>query len=50
MENQENGTDWFIEQTFDALLIMEDADVNCLNRKNEGVMHACGHDGHTLTC
>src|SRR5690625_1061577 len=31
---------------FDALPIVEEADVP-FKSKNEGVMHACGHDGHT---
>lgn len=31
---------------FDALPIHEEADVP-FKSKNEGVMHACGHDGHT---
>ncbi|CAI6079898.1 N-acetylcysteine deacetylase [Paenibacillus sp. JJ-100] len=31
---------------FDALPIREEADVP-FKSKNEGVMHACGHDGHT---
>lgn len=31
---------------FDALPIYEEADVP-FKSKNEGVMHACGHDGHT---
>ncbi|GAB6256592.1 amidohydrolase [Peribacillus sp. N1] len=31
---------------FDALPIKEEADVP-FRSKNEGVMHACGHDGHT---
>lgn len=31
---------------FDALPIFEEADVP-FKSKNEGVMHACGHDGHT---
>ncbi len=31
---------------FDALPITEEADVP-FKSKNEGVMHACGHDGHT---
>lgn len=31
---------------FDALPITEEADVP-FQSKNEGVMHACGHDGHT---
>ncbi|CAH0201230.1 putative hydrolase YxeP [Peribacillus sp. Bi134] len=31
---------------FDALPITEEADVP-FRSKNEGVMHACGHDGHT---
>src|SRR3954447_18645792 len=31
---------------FDALPIVEEADVPFAS-KNEGVMHACGHDGHT---
>jgi amidohydrolase len=31
---------------FDALPILEEADVP-FKSKNKGVMHACGHDGHT---
>lgn len=31
---------------FDALPIKEEADVE-FKSKNEGIMHACGHDGHT---
>ena len=31
---------------FDALPIIEETDVP-FKSKNEGVMHACGHDGHT---
>ncbi len=31
---------------FDALPIFEETDVP-FKSKNEGVMHACGHDGHT---
>ncbi|MCQ6280257.1 M20 family metallopeptidase [Bacillus sp. EB600] len=31
---------------FDALPILEETDVP-FKSKNEGVMHACGHDGHT---
>ena len=31
---------------FDALPIVEETDVP-FKSKNEGVMHACGHDGHT---
>lgn len=33
---------------FDALAITETADVP-FKSKNEGVMHACGHDGHTAS-
>jgi amidohydrolase len=33
---------------FDALAIKEEADVP-FRSKNEGVMHACGHDGHTAS-
>lgn len=33
---------------FDALAIKEEADV-LFQSKNEGVMHACGHDGHTAS-
>ncbi|MGM7700167.1 M20 family metallopeptidase [Pseudalkalibacillus sp. Hm43] len=33
---------------FDALPIHEQADVP-FRSKNDGVMHACGHDGHTAT-
>lgn len=33
---------------FDALAIKETADVP-FKSKNEGVMHACGHDGHTAS-
>lgn len=31
---------------FDALPIIEQSDVEFIS-KNHGVMHACGHDGHT---
>ena len=37
--------DWF-SADFDALPILEETDVP-FKSKNEGVMHACGHDGHT---
>lgn len=33
---------------FDALPILEQTDVP-FKSKNDGVMHACGHDGHTAT-
>lgn len=33
---------------FDALQIIEEADVP-FKSKNEGYMHACGHDGHTAS-
>lgn len=33
---------------FDALPIQEETDVP-FRSKNDGVMHACGHDGHTAT-
>lgn len=35
-----------IRADFDALPITEDTDVPFISQ-NEGVMHACGHDGHT---
>ncbi|MER2009621.1 MAG: amidohydrolase, partial [Psychrobacillus sp.] len=35
-----------IRADFDALPIEEEADVQ-FKSKNPGVMHACGHDGHT---
>lgn len=33
---------------FDALHVKEEADVP-FKSKNEGIMHACGHDGHTAS-
>ena len=35
-----------LEQTFDALPIQEDTGLSFAS-KNDGVMHACGHDAHT---
>lgn len=40
------GKNLAIRADFDALPIEEEADVS-FKSKNPGVMHACGHDGHT---
>ena len=44
MENLEKHIG--LRADFDALPIVEETDVP-FKSKNEGVMHACGHDGHT---
>ena len=41
-----SGKNIGLRADFDALPIVEEADVP-FKSKNEGVMHACGHDGHT---
>jgi len=46
IEGKGDGPTIAIRADFDALPITEDANVD-FKSKNEGVMHACGHDAHT---
>ncbi|WP_144526809.1 amidohydrolase [Peribacillus simplex] len=46
IEGRKPGKTIGLRADFDALPISEEAEVP-FRSKNEGVMHACGHDGHT---
>ncbi|NUJ33090.1 M20/M25/M40 family metallo-hydrolase, partial [Pseudoalteromonas sp. 2103] len=46
IEGASEGKTIGLRADFDALPITEEADVP-FRSKNEGVMHACGHDAHT---
>ncbi len=46
IEGASSGKTIGLRADFDALPIIEEADVP-FKSKNEGVMHACGHDAHT---
>ncbi|HZG72786.1 MAG TPA: amidohydrolase [Chondromyces sp.] len=46
IKGKKTGKTLGLRADFDALPIIEETDVP-FKSKNEGVMHACGHDGHT---
>ncbi|MDQ0256399.1 amidohydrolase [Evansella vedderi] len=46
IKGEKPGKTIALRADFDALAIKEETDVP-FKSKNEGVMHACGHDGHT---
>jgi len=46
IEGEKSGKTIGLRADFDALPILEETDVP-FKSKNEGVMHACGHDAHT---
>lgn len=46
IEGDEPGRTVLVRADIDALPILEEADVEFRSRR-DGVMHACGHDGHT---
>ncbi len=46
LKGEEGGKTLLVRADMDALPIREENDVE-YKSKNEGVMHACGHDGHT---
>jgi len=48
LEGDKPGPTVALRADFDALPIVEQTNVP-FQSKNEGVMHACGHDGHTAT-
>lgn len=46
IKGKQPGKTIALRADFDALPILEETDLSFAS-KNEGVMHACGHDGHT---